>query len=73
MPLYEFACSVCGIRFDRLQEASSSTPACPDCGSRTVNRLISLIGGLGRSSSGLAGSAPVAGGCGCGGACACGR
>jgi putative FmdB family regulatory protein len=74
MPLYEFACSECGARFDRLQNASASAPACPSCDSGSVSRLISLIAGLGGSASSSSSSTPVsAGGCGCGGNCACGR
>jgi putative FmdB family regulatory protein len=72
MPLYEFRCADCGQIFDRLQSPGADAPACAECGSTDVHRLISLIGGLvGSGSSGPMRS--TGGGCGCGGACACGR
>lgn len=69
VPIYEYSCTHCGRRFDRLQGLSDPRPACPNCGETKVNRMISLIAGLG----GSAGSAGAMAGCGCGGACACGR
>jgi len=36
MPIYEFQCKACGVRFERLVRSSSDTPPaesiCPDCG-----------------------------------------
>ena len=29
MPIYEYECSVCGQRFERLQPANAPAPACP--------------------------------------------
>ncbi|MDP9341023.1 MAG: zinc ribbon domain-containing protein [Actinomycetota bacterium] len=71
MPIYEYRCAECGTQFERLQNVAGAVqPACPRCGSGQVAKLISLIGGLGATSS----PGPAAGGgCGCGGACACGR
>jgi len=72
MPIYEYACSACGERFDRLQGMTAAPdPACPSCGAGESRRLISLVAGLGSSSSSPAPSGSS--GCGCGGACACGR
>jgi putative FmdB family regulatory protein len=50
MPLYEYECSDCGKRFDRLVAASAADDAaCPRCGAAKVRRLISVIAGLGGS------------------------
>ena len=33
MPLYEYACPGCGLRFERLERVSEPSPrACPSCG-----------------------------------------
>jgi putative FmdB family regulatory protein len=65
MPIYEFECTECGHRFDRLQGLSDPKPACSSCQGTRVNRLISLVAGLAGSGS------SASGGCGCGGACSC--
>lgn len=42
MPIYEFECSQCGHRFDRLQRLSDPDPAnCPQCQAAPVQRRIS--------------------------------
>jgi putative FmdB family regulatory protein len=42
MPIYEFQCSACGHRFDRLQKLSDPDPSvCPDCGAPQVQRQVS--------------------------------
>lgn len=42
MPIYEFECSQCGHRFDRLQKLSDADPVdCPDCGAPKVHRRVS--------------------------------
>ena len=41
MPIYEFECTTCGSRFDRLQKLSDPDPdACPECGKPTVKRRV---------------------------------
>ena len=41
MPLYEFECTKCGHRFERLQRFSDPPPeACPTCGA-AVHQLLS--------------------------------
>jgi putative FmdB family regulatory protein len=42
MPIYEFDCAGCGEGFEELV-AMGATPACPHCGSREVERRISLV------------------------------
>ena len=41
MPLYDFACSACGHRFERLQKMSDADPSsCPVCGKDTVVKQV---------------------------------
>ncbi|MFC5743871.1 FmdB family zinc ribbon protein [Dyella tabacisoli] len=42
MPIYEFECSGCGHRFDRLQKLSDPDPeTCPQCAAPRVQRKLS--------------------------------
>lgn len=42
MPIYEFACQDCGYEFEKIQSFSdSSTPGCPNCQGRHVQRRMS--------------------------------
>lgn len=43
MPIYEFTCKGCGHGFEALVRGKR-TPACPSCGSRKLQRLLSLPG-----------------------------
>jgi putative FmdB family regulatory protein len=46
MPTYEYACGACGHRFEEFQSITAKPiRKCPDCGKRTVERLLS--GGAG--------------------------
>ena len=41
MPIYEFECTNCGERFDRLQKLSDPDPdTCPKCGQHKVKRRL---------------------------------
>jgi putative FmdB family regulatory protein len=41
MPLYDFACSDCGHRFERLQKIADPDPTvCPSCGKASVSRQV---------------------------------
>ena len=41
MPIYEFECSACSERFDRLQKLNDPDPdACPRCGAAKVRRRV---------------------------------
>ena len=41
MPIYEFECTDCGERFDRLQKLSDPDPTdCPTCGKPRVKRRL---------------------------------
>ena len=45
MPIYEFECSSCGHRFDRLQKLSDPDPSvCPACDVAEVKRRLSAPG-----------------------------
>jgi putative FmdB family regulatory protein len=42
MPIYEFECSGCGHRFDRLQKLSDTDPTvCPACDAPHLHRMLS--------------------------------
>jgi putative FmdB family regulatory protein len=41
VPIYEFDCSACGARFERLVEAGTEHAACPACGATDAGRLLS--------------------------------
>ena len=42
MPMYEYECTACGHRFERIQKFSDSpVEECPNCGERTVQKLLS--------------------------------
>lgn len=45
MPLYEYECSSCGQRFDKMIRFSEFDvrPICPSCGSNETRRQISMI------------------------------
>jgi putative FmdB family regulatory protein len=41
MPIYDFACSACHHRFERLQKMSDADPTiCPACGLETVSKQV---------------------------------
>lgn len=47
MPTYEYQCTACHHRFERLQSfAAKPISVCPKCGKRSAKRLISAGGGL---------------------------
>jgi putative FmdB family regulatory protein len=45
MPIYEYRCSECGEKFEKLVRLSTSTSEieCPRCGGRKVEKLISAF------------------------------
>ena len=50
MPLREYHCAECGHEFEVLEGPSSRTEACEACGSRKVERLLSVFAAHGSSS-----------------------
>ncbi|MDX6634706.1 MAG: hypothetical protein QOF06_909 [Solirubrobacterales bacterium] len=51
MPIYEFECEECGVRFEELV-ASGQAAACPACGSERTRRLLSAVSPPGRQPRG---------------------
>jgi putative FmdB family regulatory protein len=56
MPIYEYRCSECGKKFEKLLLSISSTSQveCPRCGGRKVEKLFSLFGTKASESSSTA-------------------
>ncbi|MBS1863120.1 MAG: zinc ribbon domain-containing protein [Actinobacteria bacterium] len=52
MPIYEFECEGCGACFEELVSASTTTVACPECGSGRTRRLMSAVSPPGRQPRG---------------------
>jgi len=53
MPIYEFECEECGVRFEELVAAGAAA-ACPACGAERVRRLYSSVSPPGRQPRGAA-------------------
>ena len=75
MPIFEFICGECESDFEKIVSSSGGAGSvdCPECGSKSVHKKLSLFGvGAAKASSGGGpsswGSAPPSGGC-CGGFC----
>jgi putative FmdB family regulatory protein len=50
MPIYEYQCEKCGMRFERLQQMSAApVSSCPECGG-SVHRVITPVGVIFRGS-----------------------
>lgn len=47
MPIYDYQCSACKAEFELLVR-SSTTPACPRCGSQELVRTVSRIAPAGK-------------------------
>lgn len=51
MPIYEYSCTKCGQRFEKLEkETATETVACPNCGSTEVNKEFSSFSATGSAS-----------------------
>ncbi len=59
MPIYEFLCEKCGLKFEKIQCKSDKVPCCERCGAQ-ARRLVSICGftsaGGGKSSAKIGGS-----------------
>lgn len=51
MPIYEYYCDACKKKFECLIMGNRK-PACPDCGTQDVNRLMSACGFISKGSGG---------------------
>jgi putative FmdB family regulatory protein len=52
MPVYEFKCEECGVRFEELVPSETASLACPECGSTHSKRLLSAVSPPGRQPRG---------------------
>lgn len=70
MPLYEYKCNDCGLKFEELvnKNVPDSSPLCPSCGSSNCEKLFSTfaLSAGGQSSAVAAPPCARAGGCGAG-------
>ena len=48
MPIYEYACSDCGHKFEALVR-STTVPECPSCHSKELEKLLSVFATTGTS------------------------
>lgn len=68
MPMYEYICTDCECRFDKLRGFSQADDPveCPHCHGSKAKRALSLFASVVRSESGGAESHGHGGGCSCG-------
>ena len=73
MPVYEYVCTTCRSRFEKLRSMDTfqETTPCPDCGTPAA-RALSVFAAFTRGANGEM-QAMSGGGCACGagGACGC--
>ena len=64
MPLYGFVCEDCKDDFEELvmSSAKADDVVCPNCGSRKVQRQLSLVAGLNSASGSISSSSCSSGG-----------
>lgn len=52
MPIFEYVCSSCGNRFEKLQkQEAADQPACPACGSASVEKALSSFASPGATTT----------------------
>jgi len=53
MPIYEYRCEQCGEKFDKLVRSSADETnlCCPNCGSKQAEKLLSIFGTSGFSTT----------------------
>ncbi len=53
MPIYEYRCQDCGEKFEKLirSDADQSELVCPSCGSKRTDKLLSIFGTSGFSTT----------------------
>jgi len=62
MPIYEYGCSDCGTKFEKLVSISdNSTQECPKCKSKNVKKAFSTFGIGGCPNTGAKNKAPLCG------------
>ena len=72
MPLYEYRCLACEMKFDALRSMSRADAliACPKCDCESTRRLISLFSAIGSDGGTIAGAGSSCGSCRPSGSCA---
>jgi len=61
MPIFEYRCTDCGTRFEKLVRSSDTNgPQCPKCGTAHLEQELSTFAAHGSTRSE---AAPMAGGC----------
>jgi putative FmdB family regulatory protein len=65
MPVYEYSCNNCGLKFDYLVRSSAEEIACPKCKQTDLKRLFSAFAFSSKDSKGnvTASSSSGCGGC----------
>jgi len=63
MPIYEFTCKKCGIKFEEFVRSLNDENefVCPQCGSKESERLFSVFSSSSSSSSASSSCSPVGG------------
>jgi len=63
MPVYEYYCPDCDIKFEKLVPLSRAQeqPPCPNCGGGKAQKLLSTFASVRSSGNGVDASAPSAG------------
>ncbi|MEN1681233.1 MAG: zinc ribbon domain-containing protein [Planctomycetota bacterium] len=65
MPLYEYACRDCDHQPELLVRPSDPTPACPECGSERLVKLLSVPAAPASQAGGDPSEGPCGSACGC--------
>ena len=74
MPIYEYHCKPCDLRFELLTTISRADQSvCPNCGSGKVKRLMSMFSARSSGSDGSSSSSDSCAGCSSGSCRSCGH
>ena len=68
MPIYEYTCQACGVKFEQLVRTMSGADdakfKCPECGSPKTARALSVFAVADSAAKGTTPEAPMCGRCG---------
>ena len=66
MPIYEYNCADCSVKFEKMRPMSKADAeaACPECGGTHTRRGLSLFAAFSRGNGGDSHSVSGGGGCG---------
>lgn len=73
MPIYEFFCNKCGVKFDYLVRGGGDSISCPACHGRDLKKLISGFAFHSKGNDAFPGTGQASSSCGgcSGGNCSC--